>query len=267
MNLPGRLQATTLGDLLGQLYRDRATGVLELVEWSGATAGRTHRVHLSQGLVEGVESSLHVARLGEILQGAGFIEPDGVRVLARRLAEQPHKRAGELLVDARLAPASAVTAALRYQLRSKLDALFALSDARVKFHVARPPRQDRLVVPLSPGEFLHGRARRRDREPTAAASGSRRTAREAAGAWYSARVERNQASGATPSRRTPPTRARALRVLGLEVNADQDAVRRAFRRLAAEVHPDRHPTASAGEVATLLKRFAELSAAYHQLVA
>jgi curved DNA-binding protein CbpA len=55
--------------------------------------------------------------------------------------------------------------------------------------------------------------------------------------------------------------------LGLELSADQDAVRRAFRRLAAEVHPDRHPAASPGEVASLMKRFAELSAAYHQLVA
>ncbi len=261
MNLPGRLQSTTLGDLLGQLYRDRATGVLELVEWSGATAGRAHRVHLSDGLVGGIETTMRVPRLGEILRRAGFIEPGATQVLARHLAEFPHKRAGELLVDARLASPSAVSAALRHQLRSKLDALFDLSDARVRFHVARPVRDDRLVVPLAPGEFLHGRARKRDLVSNARETGAARP-------WppRGYRGGQPRTSSAQP-RRWGGTRARAFQVLGLEPSADQDAVRRAFRRLAAEVHPDRHPAASAGEVASLMKRFAELSAAYHQLVA
>jgi DnaJ-class molecular chaperone len=56
-------------------------------------------------------------------------------------------------------------------------------------------------------------------------------------------------------------------VLGLEAGADRARVQRAFRRLAAEVHPDRHPWASAAERAALLRRFSELSAAYHELVA
>ena len=259
MNLPGRLQSTTLGDLLGQLYRDRATGVLELVEWSGATAGRTHRVHLSDGLVGGIETSLRVARLGDILQQAGFIEREASQALARRLALFPHKRTGELLVDARLASPSAVSAALRHQLRRKLDALFELSDARVRFHVARPARDDRVVVPLSPGEFLHGRVRKRDVGSRSSAGGPRRPEE-------SQRRRPEQRPEGT-SRRSGPTRVRAFQVLGLQPWADEETVRRAFRRLAAQVHPDRHPAASAGEVAALMKRFAELSAAYHQLVA
>jgi DnaJ-domain-containing protein 1 len=245
------------------LHRERATGVLELVEWSGATAGRSHRVHLSEGLVGSVDSALPVARLGEILEAAGFIEAKAERLLAQRLAALPHKRAGEILVEAHLASQMAVTAALRHQLRRKLDALFALTDARVKFHVAQPIRDDRLGVPLSPREFLHGRPRKRDTPAPATEShrGVPRSGRPWPPPGYQTRS--SQAGGC----RLAPTRARALQVLGLESSADQDAVRRAFRRLAAQVHPDRHPRASAGEVASLMKRFAELSAAYHQLVA
>jgi hypothetical protein len=267
MNLPGRLRATTLGDLLGELYRERATGVLELVEWSGATAGRSHRVHLANGLVGGVETSLRVARLGEILAKAGFLDDQAARWLARGLAEKPHKRAGEILVEARIASPTAVTAALRHQLRHKLDALFTLSDARVKFHVARPSRDGRVVVPLCPSEFLYGRPRSRDREPAPSRSS---TFPGAGRPWPPPGFEssRSRTGSQRPDNgRRAATRARALRVLGLEASADHEAVRRAFRRLAAQVHPDRHPAASPGEVATLMKRFAELSAAYHQLVA
>ena len=47
MRLPGRLKATTLGDLLGSLHRARTNGTLEVVEDSG----RSHRVFLQAGLV------------------------------------------------------------------------------------------------------------------------------------------------------------------------------------------------------------------------
>ena len=60
---------------------------------------------------------------------------------------------------------------------------------------------------------------------------------------------------------------RALSTLGLEAGADRTQVQRAFRRLAMQFHPDRHPRATAIEKADLMRRFAELSAAYHLLVA
>ncbi len=247
MKLPGRLDATTLGDLLGALHRERATGVLELVEWSGATAGRAHRVHLAEGLVEAVESSLRTPPLGEILHREGFIDAEALRRLLRRLAEEPLKRAGELLVEDRATTSAAVIAALRHQLRSRLDRLFELQGLRLRFHVAGRPPVGQRRVPLSPHEFLHGRPRTRDRERErrhGAAAGASRP-----GAW------------------ALDQRVRALAVLGLAPNAAPDAVRTAFRRLAREAHPDRHPTAGARERAELLRRFAELSAAYHALVA
>lgn len=237
MQLPGRLEATTLGDLLGALYRDRATGVLELVERSGVTAGRVHRVHLSAGLVEDVETSLAVARLGEILRREGFIDEHAARRLARRLGERPECRSGDLLVgDCGVTPA-AVGAALRHQLRARLDQLFALADVEIRFRVARPRRATAGAVPLSPREFLYGRPRAR------------------------------AAAKAPASRRHDPVRSRALSVLGLDPGADRVSVQRAFRALARDAHPDRYPQASARERAELMRRFAEISAAYHALVA
>jgi hypothetical protein len=237
MLLPGRLGATTLGDLLGTLYRARATGVLELVELDGAVAGRTHRIHLERGLVAHVDSPLRVPRLGEILQGGGFLAASAACRLEGR-ATSCRKSIGTILLEEGLCTPQVLGAALRHQLRSRLDALFGLADARLGFHVACPrgTRHDS-PVPLSPHETLHGRPRQR--EPLAARKGCR----------------------------ADSARARAFAVLGLEAGADRARVQRAFRQRAAEVHPDRHPRASATERAALLRRFSELSAAYHELVA
>jgi DnaJ-domain-containing protein 1 len=148
------------------------------------------------------------------------------------------------LIEDGAASRAAVVAALRHQLRGRLDRLFELQGVRLRFHVARRTPVDQRRVPLSPHEFLHGRPRTRDRERGSGPAGAPRS-----GSWA-----RDQ-------------RVRALAVLGLAPNAAPDAVRTAFRRLAREVHPDRHPAAGARERAELLRRFAELSAAYHALVA
>jgi hypothetical protein len=56
MLLPGRLSASTLGDLLGALHREQVTGQLDLVEIRGprgrSVPGRRHRIELRQGLVD-----------------------------------------------------------------------------------------------------------------------------------------------------------------------------------------------------------------------
>jgi hypothetical protein len=54
--------------------------------------------------------------------------------------------------------------------------------------------------------------------------------------------------------------------LELPDHAALDDVKRAYRRLAFELHPDRHIGASAEELRALEKRFAEVSAAYRRLV-
>src|SRR5262245_65184724 len=98
MNLPGRLTLATLGDLLGTLHRAEASGVLELVEARGACAGRSHRVFLARGLVDGVETELDQARIGELLHERRLIDREGLTALLRAILEQPGRRAGEILV-------------------------------------------------------------------------------------------------------------------------------------------------------------------------
>ena len=94
MNLPGRLTLTTLGDLLGTLHRAGATGVLEIVEPSGARAGITHRVKLRSGLVDAVETDLDHPRLGELLVREGALDRHGLATLLRRMVEEPRRRSG-----------------------------------------------------------------------------------------------------------------------------------------------------------------------------
>jgi hypothetical protein len=250
MKLPGRLGATTLGDLLGALHRERASGTLELLEEKGVTAGRAHRLFLAGGQVVEVETGLKALKLGEVLGRFGWLNSDGARWLARRLIEAPGRRTGELLIERGLVTHEIVAAALRRQLRARLEALFGIGDAQIRFHVPRPRALGDAIPPLSAREFLHGRPRARDRERR-----PKPFARESRGA---------EASTEAPA---STRRARALRTLGLRGEVDRGTLQRTFRSLAVHLHPDRHPDATPEQKAELMRRFAEVSAAYHLLVA
>lgn len=234
MRLPGRLKATSLGDLLGALHRASATGTLELSEDSG----RTHRVHLRAGLVSAVELDGASPPLAEVLRARNAVDEATLRrSLLRAMTTQ--RLLGDVLVrDAGLSP-ELVDAALRHQVRTKLEALERLRDARVAFRVVtRPPREALAEHPLGPREFLDGRKRARDR--------------------------------ANPTDLPAPSsfeERRARSLLGVDASADIAEVRRAFRRLARATHPDLHPNATPDERRALEARFVELSAAYQRLSA
>jgi DnaJ domain/Domain of unknown function (DUF4388) len=127
-----------------------------------------------------------------------------------------------------------------------MDALFSLEEATIAFRTARPLPAAQLTL-LGPSDFLHGRPRARDRRHGRAAA------------------DEEPRSEARPLVDGARDRARGL--LGLPRDARQDEVRRAFRRLAGAVHPDRHAAAPAEEQREKASRLAELSAAYHLLVA
>ena len=244
MQLPGRQRMTTLGDLLGALHRACASGTLELVEVDGVRAGRSHRVYFDAGLIEDVDTSLNHPRLGEILARDGLLSVSALARVARRLLEQPGKRVGEVLVEEGLGTADLVAAALRRQRASRLEALYSLTEALIRFHVPRP-RSGFRPTPLSTREFLFGRPRARARERFTFGAGSR----------------------GDSSRKPGDPKLAAYRELGLAPGAAARDVQRAFRKLAAELHPDRFPRATPSEKAAHLSRFAKLSAAYHVLMA
>lgn len=251
MQLPGRLARTTLGDLLGRIYRASATGALEL---SITTPhAQKHRVHCNRGLVVGVELGLQTPpdRIGELLVREGLASDEDIAYALTRqeILGSLAPRHGELLVKLGIVSAEIRDAALRKQSRKRLDALFALVDGRdgeVRFHVgpgARPSArgENKMNAPLLPRDFLHGRRR--------------------------ARVKKHQAQAQITVPQLTFERLKAMRVLGVAPSADEAAIRRAFRTAAARVHPDRHPDAPAAERARLHLELAELSAAYHLLCA
>ena len=243
MQLPGRLKATTLGDLLGALHRSTSTGTLELVE----SNGRAHRVHLASGLVTAVELDRATASLAGILRRQDEIDEDTLRrSLLRAMASR--RLHGEVLVrDFHLSPI-VVGRALRRQVMLRLQVLEELGDAQICFRVTlRPPRGALTEEPLAAPEFLAGRKRTRDR--VGAPSATHRTAASSLpGGW-------------------DPARAQAYRALGVSFNADATEVKQAYRRLVRAYHPDLHPEATHDERKGLATRFSEVTAAYRSLVA
>jgi DnaJ-domain-containing protein 1 len=242
MQLSGRLRLTTLGDLLGAVLREKLTGTLELTEDKGPTAGNVHRLHLVQGHVVQVDTHETVQPLGEMLVRAGWF--DAVRLVtyvdAARCSGVP---LGKWLVDSGLVPSEAITEAVLQQIRSRIDRLFQVEDARVTFRLVQSRRRE-LDAPrwLEPGEYLAGRPRARDRKSATGAKSSR------------------------ASTVVDPQRLRDLELFGLKCDADDDAVRSAFRRLVRTYHPDRNPGATPRQLETLRQRFIEMNAAYHRLV-
>lgn len=69
-----------------------------------------------------------------------------------------------------------------------------------------------------------------------------------------------------PVRAIDPRRAAARRLLGLDAAADLEQIKRAYRRLARELHPDLQPEVDREQRRVLERRFAEVTAAYEALL-
>jgi DnaJ-domain-containing protein 1 len=79
-------------------------------------------------------------------------------------------------------------------------------------------------------------------------------------------VEGVVADRSTPTRTIDPRRDAARRLLGLAAEADLETIKRAYRRLARELHPDLQPSVEPDERRLLERRFAEVTAAYEALL-
>jgi DnaJ-domain-containing protein 1 len=136
----------------------------------------------------------------------------------------------------------------------RLAGLFRIADAVVQFHVLRVmPRGGAAARPLPAIDAVRGRPRARDRGCSVRGFGDRDDSDD----------DSDEASLAPLA---DGRRSAALRVLGLDEHADPASIRRAFRALAARVHPDRATTADRNERRRLEQTFAELSSAYHVLM-
>ena len=236
MQLPGRLRATSLGDVLGQLHRATATGILELAEPSG----RTHGVHLHAGQVVAVDFDGPDVSLAEGLRATGMNEELLRRSLLRSISSR--RLHGEVLVEDFAVDAARVTQVLHTQLVSRIQRLEALPDAQLRFRAAvRTRGASSAVRPLGPREFLHGRRRARDGQ------------------------------GPIRERYVPavitvePARRRALTTLGLPAEATDADAKTAYRRLARELHPDLHAGDSAPDSARRTERLRAVIEAYRSL--
>jgi hypothetical protein len=248
MILPGSLRSTTLGDVLGQLHRGRVRGELEIIGQDAPYAGTHHSIAFDQGRVADVQTQLPIPRLGEVLMREGSLTPEQHAVFVRTLHACECRLAGELLVAMRLASWSRVAMGLTRQNRLRLDALFSLRRADLRFHpwVRSQHGSCLRAQALTPDDFLYGRPRARETRACDVRPAER---------------QRPLASGAWAEHLRP-----ALALLELTPAADRRDVRQAFRRMAATVHPDLHSDASADERRALHDRFAALSCAYHQLI-
>jgi hypothetical protein len=74
------------------------------------------------------------------------------------------------------------------------------------------------------------------------------------------------AEKSAPTRVVDHRRASASRLLGVPEDADLEAIKRAYRRLARDLHPDLQPEADATRRRALERRFAEVTAAYEALL-
>lgn len=79
-------------------------------------------------------------------------------------------------------------------------------------------------------------------------------------------VEGVVADRSVPTRSIDPRRAAARRMLGIDDAADLESIKRAYRRLARELHPDLQPSVDGAERRLLEQRFAAVTAAYEALI-
>ena len=70
----------------------------------------------------------------------------------------------------------------------------------------------------------------------------------------------------TRMRAVDPRRDDARKMLGLDADADLETIKRAYRKLARELHPDLQPDADHDSRRSLERRFAEVTAAYESLI-
>jgi DnaJ-domain-containing protein 1 len=241
MQIASRLRDTTLGDILAQLHRENATGVLELIE-----PRARHAIHLRRGYVHAVESESAVLRLGDVAARRWGIGRTLVE-RARMFAHAKGLRIGHALVATRAIDPSQLDDLLAEQQRARLEMLYDLRDAELRFRVARPlPNGAAEQIPLEARDVYYGRPRKQSRDEARASTERARQPR----------VSRAHAYHAM---------AREFALLGVSPESEPSAVRAAFRALVMELHPDRAHGVSDEERDRRARKLVDVVRAYKAL--
>jgi len=193
--------------------------VLELID----TPCR-HAIHLRRGMVQAVESELAGTRLGDVTAQLHQVERPLIE-RARMAAHAKGTRIGQAMVSLRVLSPLQLDESLRAQRHVRLEHLYALRDAEVRFRIARPlPAGSSEQQPLAPRDVFHGRPRKSPRASQGFAS-----------------ARRSQPAPAPVTVETPVDARRAARLaaLGLGPNASDVEARAAYKRLVLALHPDR----------------------------
>jgi hypothetical protein len=235
MQVPASLDEATLGDVLGRHARARATGALYLIELGSARAGRTHRIHLREGAPVVVASD--GARIGQLLADRGAASVDDIARAALQQRAGDKRLFGELIATSRLGDGAVLEACLRDQTQARLEPLFGIESAKLTFIAEQlDPRFEgafgraaRSGPPLPSRVYLYGRPRRRPRSSSV----------------------------------RPVETLSDEELLGVALGATSEELRRAFRKLAFELHPDR--ASSDAERRARELRLSRITSAYHRL--
>jgi DnaJ-domain-containing protein 1 len=213
---------------LGALHRERISGVLQVI-----VRANTHEIELRNGLVVRVTVAHESVRLGETLRRSAPDPEQFERVLGVALARSSDERPlGERLVATGAAASTAVNKALQELHQHRLNQLFCLGDARLRFRLLHRPTASGWV--MGPAAFLHHRRRYRDRAKGVA----------------SVSVDVLQ----------------AYRTLGLTPGASLSTIKAAFRSLAVEGHPDKFASQGSAAFEAATRRFRRTADSYRLLV-
>jgi hypothetical protein len=277
---------------LSSLFRRRASGRFHLIDGT-----RLHWIQVHAGLISGARFAGEFDPLGKIFVQSGRING---RDLKRSLEQMTRceRPQGQLLREMGLVTSREVELALRQQLEWRMSRLLALGDRVRLTSTTTTGRQRRPVGPCRPlhphtAIWRHVRAlshRQVDRLLDQLGGPFRLLPGESPPLWLpgldGAALARAIGHSFFP-RSLPPNLRRPALFLHetgvlvqcrnpvdteapattetLPTNASRDELRRAYRRLALQLHPDRHPRASEAERASLALRFARVTEAYRRL--
>ena len=246
MLLAGRLEETTVGDLVAQLYRRGATGTLVI-----EAHARQHRVAFRRGYLRSIKLEGHFQPLGDRLLAAGAITRDHYRRSVEAIAGGSALQ-GEALVRLGAISAERLRQELEAQTRERISYLVGCSSGRWRFENGSPGDPGLLMHPLL---LVRGTPRRRG------------VARRVSQVRSEAGRPRATEPGRYSMRGMGTARRPAHTVLGVGPDATAEDLRREYRRRALELHPDRHPGLDQASRKQLEARFAEVTAAYEALLA